>query len=126
MLTWLLNQHVRAVADYRKVLIAYLIGNYVCFATVFVNYWNGSIWGDGRFTGEGFNPNDLAATLALAVPVAAYLATTNSRERSGRKLTMLLAVSYILLSAFGVMLTASRSGVLVFGGSCVTFIVLAI
>src|SRR5207244_10241523 len=58
-----------------------------------------------RFTAEGWNPNDLAITLAIGIPFAALLI---------RKPTTLLlravGAGYLLIAPVAIILTASRGG----------------
>jgi O-antigen ligase len=76
------------------------------------NFTLGVTQGDGRFTGPGFDPNDLAVTLSLGIPIAWYLAFTSRRTIWANRL-------YIPCALAAVLLTASRSGLLTLAVSMV-------
>ncbi len=100
---WLVFQLARTVEDYRRILQAYVFGCYVAFCGLTYNFVNGVSQGDGRFTAPGFDPNDLAATLTLGLPIAWYLAFTT---RNWLWLNRL----YIPCALTAALLTASRNG----------------
>jgi O-antigen ligase len=100
---WLVCQLVRSGEDYRKILQAYVIGSYVAFGGLMYNFIIGAHLGDGRYTAPGFDPNDLAATLVLGLPIASYLAFTSQKA-------LWLNGLYVPCVFTAVMLTASRNG----------------
>ena len=100
---WLFYQFVRGTEDYRRILQAYVLGSYVAFAGLIFNFVSGVAQGDGRYTAPGFDPNDLAATLALGIPIAWYLVFTGGGARWLNRL-------YVPCALTAVLLTASRSG----------------
>ncbi|MBS1835429.1 MAG: O-antigen ligase family protein [Acidobacteria bacterium] len=94
--------HVRALAMAYAAGIAYSGGN-----TVY--RW---LTGAGqvyyqRFAVEGFDPNDLALTLALGIPLLYWLSLTASSRKAAWMWRALIGVA-----AFNIFLTASRGGVL--------------
>ncbi|MGA2434320.1 MAG: O-antigen ligase family protein [Bryobacteraceae bacterium] len=105
---WLVYQFARTGIQYRKLLQAVVLGGYVAFAGLLYGYMYGHVSGDGRFSAPGFDANDLAATLALIVPLAWYLAMT------GKKYVWLNRL-YVPCAIAGALLTASRSGLAVAG-----------
>jgi O-antigen ligase len=63
--------------------------------------------GYGRFTATGFDPNDLAMTLALALPMAWYLGMIYRRP-----LLRWLCRAYLPIGLLAIALTGSRGGML--------------
>lgn len=61
-----------------------------------------------RYTGIGGNPNDIAAIMALALPMAWHLSLL---QRSGW--LRWLNLSYLPVAVLGVVLTASRGGAVI-------------
>jgi O-antigen ligase len=96
--------------DYRTMLSAYVLGAYVGLAGLAYSYFNGVVSGDGRYSAPGFDPNDLAVTLALGIPMACYLELTSGRRQW-------LFYLYTPLTIGAVMLTASRGGAVAVGAS---------
>ena len=75
------------------------------------NFSNSPLQADARelrFTPDGWNSNDIALALALAIPFALYLAT-----RHAGWLTKWLARGYLILGPLAIILTSSRSGLTV-------------
>lgn len=101
--SWLIFQLVRTAEQYRTILQAYVLGACVPLAGLGYRFVQGVTLGDGRYTAPGFDPNDLAGTLALGIPLACYLLVT-------RKRMQWLNGLYIPLAAVGILLTASRMG----------------
>jgi O-antigen ligase len=109
-------QVLLSVRDVRAVLVGFLAGCTWSAADVWRAYLFGrevdaggvvsGSAGVGRFAAEGFDPNDTAAMLAVAIPVAAYLAFR--QERRWHR----LALAYIPLAGTAIALTASRGGTL--------------
>lgn len=69
--------------------------------------------GETRYVAEGFDPNDMGVTLALGIPMAAYLAL------SGGWRARYVVLAYLPLAASGIVLSASR-------GATVTALVAAL
>jgi len=105
-MTLFLQQCVRSWNAHRTVLCCYIGGCTVLMANLGWSVLQGHVQGDGRHTGFGFDPNDLAGQIALSIPVAAYLAFTLRRGSLWFRLYLPLAVVAILL-------TASRAGLVV-------------
>ena len=84
-------------------LAAYVLGAYVsAFGTIMVFRHNASA---RRFALEGFDANDLASILALAIPMAWYLGTTYKQP-----LTRWLYRAYLPVGIVAIGLTGSRGG----------------
>jgi O-antigen ligase len=88
-------------------LRAVVLGTYVsCIATV-VEYFQGTYVYYHRYSGAGFNPDELGLILAMSIPVSLYLIL---RERG--KWIVLLYVGQLVLAVSTILLTASRGPVL--------------
>lgn len=88
-------------------LQAYVLGAYVSSISTFLAYRSGIARFTGRFTAEGFNPNELGFLLGLALPMAWYLSVTN-RNLIFRWINRL----YIPVGSVAVLLTGSRSSLI--------------
>lgn len=88
---------------------AYVLGAYVAAGSTVLNYLTGvGIQEDAeRFSASGFDPNDLGGILALALPLAWYLASTTA---SG--LQRWLNRLYFVIGTVGILLTGSRGALL--------------
>jgi O-antigen ligase len=87
-------------------LSAYVFGAYVsALSTIMVFRRDTGV--ARRFAAEGFDANDLAATLALALPMAWYLATVHRKP-----LLRLLFRGYFPVGIVAIGLTGSRGGML--------------
>lgn len=111
---WVIHQCCDSATHYLRLLQAYICGCLVGVAGLLWNFGREVYTGDGRYTAPGFDPNDLAVTLALAIPMAWHLELKGSGVRWLNRLFVPAAVICILL-------TASRSG-LVTLGICLTFV----
>ena len=86
-------------------LTAYVFGAYVsAFSTIMALRRD---TGARRFSAGGFDANDLAAILALALPMAWYLGTVHHRP-----LVRFLCRAYLPLGVLAIGLTGSRGGML--------------
>lgn len=94
----------------RNVLLimqAYILGAYISLINMF-NTFLTLPTGGIRIAATGFDPNYLATMLALGIPIAWYLFL---QKQSG--VLAWVNLLYVFLSIFGVILTASRGGMLV-------------
>jgi O-antigen ligase len=87
-------------------LTAYILGAYVAALDTIMLYRRDT-GGLRRFAAAGGDPNDLAMTLALALPMAWYLGTTYHRP-----LLRWVYRAYLPVGLVAIGLTASRGGVL--------------
>jgi O-antigen ligase len=106
LLVWLCWQVARSPRCIRALLYGYVAG---CVVDV-VDSWRvyragGLLAGYARYYAEGFNPNHLAVTLALGIPMASYLATTGTRRAN-------VALLYVPVALGGIALGGSRTGML--------------
>jgi O-antigen ligase len=89
-----------------NLLVAYVLGAYVAaFDTILV--YRHHAGGVRRFAAEGFDPNDLAMALALAIPMAWYIGMTHRRV-----LVRWAGRAYLPIGLMAIGLTASRGGML--------------
>jgi len=89
---------------------SYVAGGCVGIAGTIQNFISGQVAYEGRYMSDGFDPNDLALTLVVSIPLAWYLSTrTRSIWRAA------LYYVYIVAVLFAVALTASRGGALAAG-----------
>jgi O-antigen ligase len=85
-------------------LAAYVFGAYVAaLNTIMVFRTEAGL--ERRFSAEGFDPNDLAMTLVLALPMAWYLSTTYHRP-----ILRWICRGYLPVGLFAIVLTGSRGG----------------
>jgi O-antigen ligase len=104
--TWMIYQYTRGRRDWHNILQAFLLGSWIPIIGVLNSWRVGYVLGDGRYTASGFDPNDLAATLALGLPIAWYQISRFNHWRWLNALFIPGAVASILL-------TASRGGLVV-------------
>jgi hypothetical protein len=107
MIVWLVWELVDSPANLRDLLRAYVAGAGVLAVLTIMTFIFASSPDQIRFASEGQDPNDVARFLDLAFPLAALLLGSESRRRG-----KLLAAVYLPLGVLGVLLTASRSGLL--------------
>jgi O-antigen ligase len=92
-----------------NLLQAYVFGAYVAAGSTIHNYLTGvGIQEDAqRYSATGFDPNDLGVILALALPMAWYIASTTSStmQRWANRL-------YLMAGVVGILLTGSRGALL--------------
>jgi O-antigen ligase len=90
----------------RGLLLSYVLGAYVgALDTLVLFHRNEGQFGRYFSGGEAGDPNDLAMTLALAMPMAWYLAIT-----SRRPLVQWIGRGYVLVGLVAIGLTGSRGG----------------
>jgi O-antigen ligase len=109
---WLAWQVVRSEGDIRAMLAGYLVGATALVAGAWAQLlagqtFSGERWeGEARYAAAGYDPNDMAVTLALGMPIAAYLALT------GRRAWARGLLAYVPLAATAIALSGSRGGTL--------------
>jgi O-antigen ligase len=103
---WLLWQVCRTRAQVRTLLVAWLAGAAVASAATLVRYSQGlqTYW--KRYAAPGFDPNDLGITVAIAIPIALYLALTS------RPAAAWVCRALVLLCGAAILLTASRTALI--------------
>jgi O-antigen ligase len=112
LVVWVIHQSCDSFLQYLRLLQAYVIGCLIAAMGLLWNFMADVVAGDGRYTAPGFDPNDLAVTLALGIPMAWHLVSMTWVLRWLNRLFVPLAVICILL-------TASRSGLVALGISVV-------
>lgn len=89
---------------------AFLLGGCVSVATTAWNFAQGNQarhW-EKRFAASGFDPNDIALTVAIGIPFAAYLATRAAKPGFLRALNFL----YPVAAGFVIVLSGSRGAMI--------------
>lgn len=110
LMSWLVWQQCRDSRDRTLLMQAYVFGCYVSVASTVAQYLAGNAFegsAQQRFAAAGFNPNYLASTLALGIPLAWHLVLAGR----GRFLTLLnfLAIPAVIVA---IVLTGSRGGLI--------------
>lgn len=104
---WIAWQLTRSRADLRAMAAGYLVGCTIAAALTWRAFLAGealSEW-ETRFAAEGFDPNDLGVTIALGIPVAAYLAR-------GRVTPQRAWLAYLPVALSAIALSGSRGAAL--------------
>jgi O-antigen ligase len=90
---------------------AYVLGAYVSVGSTVYNYFTVSDFYYMRYSAAGFNPDDLGPILALGIPLAWHLAT--SEGDGGKAYVLKLAnYAYVPASVFAIVLSATRGAVI--------------
>jgi O-antigen ligase len=92
-------------------LQAYVLGAYVSIGSVVINYHTGVSSNPGRYTATGFNETYVALILALGIPVAWHLATSESDSKKTH-LLRLVNYAYIPAATLAILLTATRGALI--------------
>lgn len=108
---WTVWQAAPTIERVRSLLFAYVMGCYVSCASTINDFLSAGLLARGRrFKADGWNENDLAVALALAIPMSAYLAITTRRT-----VVRCACWAYMLVGPIAIALTASRAGAVVAG-----------
>jgi O-antigen ligase len=109
VMVWVIWETTPTRSRLASLLQAFVLGGYVAAGSTIYNYASGTATSDfGRFAAKGFDPNDLGMLLALALPMAWYLAST---ARSGTQ--RWLNRAYFVVGTLAILLTGSRGALLV-------------
>lgn len=103
---WLVWQLCRGEARQRRLMQAYICGSMVGATSTFLRYADNVQTYYRRYAATGFEPNDFGLVMALAIPMAGYLAVRSDRRRRW------LYYAAILIEVTAVLLTASRTALL--------------
>jgi O-antigen ligase len=106
LVLWMIWELAPTLHRLRGLLMAYVAGAYVAALGTILAYQRQAAT-MRRFATEGFDPNDLAMTLALALPMAWYLGLT-----SRSLMLRWLCWGFLPLGLVAVTLTGSRGGML--------------
>jgi O-antigen ligase len=109
MVVWMVWEFAESPGDLRDLLRAYVAGSWVLAILTLANAGSPEALAAGqfRYAAYGQDPNDVARFLDLGFPLAGLLSNGESRWPA-----RLLAVGYLPLGLFAVLLTASRGGFL--------------
>jgi len=116
LMVWLFWELADTTERHRSLLQAYVLGASCTAVTTIWNYVSGAQTLDARYTAAGFNANDLATVLVLAIPIAWHL----SLDSAGLVMRWVNRL-YLPLAMAGVVLTASR-GALIAGMVALTIV----
>jgi O-antigen ligase len=103
---WLIWNSCRTEERHRQLMQAYVFGAAAASSLAFWRYLHNRQTYYLRYAAEGFDPNDFGLVLAIAVPLALYLAL---KDRSARR-WVYLAIVPMMLAA--IVLTASRASLI--------------
>lgn len=115
VMVWLVWEFAQTPREQLLLLRAYTAGALVSSVSALIGYFKNTGLDNGRYTGMGFNPGDLAFILALAIPISLYLVV---QER--QKIVVWLAGVTTVLSFCAIVLTASRGSIV----ACVPTVVI--
>lgn len=107
LMLWLIWECVRTPARQVALVRAYVAGAAIASALTIGRYVRGLETYYRRYAAPGFDPNDLALTVVLAIPLALYL---SSRERGAWAWMCRLSAALVITA---VLLTASRTALVV-------------
>jgi O-antigen ligase len=107
-MAWLVWELCRSDTDRLNVIQSYILGAFVSIGDMVLTYTQASTNTSFRIAATGFDPNDLASTLALGIPLSFYLLICKKRD-----IFYLFNLTYIPLALFCIVLTASRGGIIV-------------
>ena len=106
VMIWMIWELAQSRSRLLGLLIAYVLGSYVSALDTILLYRRAG--GEmRRFAGGGGDPNDLAMTLAAAIPMAWYLGMTYHRP-----IVRWACRTYIPVGLLGIGLTGSRGGMI--------------
>lgn len=111
-LAWLIWEFAVTPRQQSLLMYAYIWGGIVGIASQMITYVSvglASRLGLARIGGGGLNLNDFALTIATTVPMAIFYVT--GKENS--KLLRVLYTAYAVMAGFSVLLTGSRTGLVV-------------
>lgn len=95
-------------AALKAALQAYVLGAYVSMSSIVINLLSGTtaLW--QRYSATGFGVDDIGVILALGLPVAWYLGTSECHTKTARVLK-LVNLAYIPASLLSIALTGTRA-----------------
>ena len=103
LVLWMIWELAPSMARLRGLFLAYVLGAYVsALNTIMLSRSQAEL---RRFTAEGFDPNDLAMTLALGIPMAWHLGLTAERP-----VIRWVCKAYLPVALIALGLTGSRGG----------------
>ncbi len=116
-MVWLIWQFAQTYPKQILLLRAFVLGTVVSSVAIVVAFLHGptSEGYYGRYTGLGFNPNDLALILALSLPISLYLAARDE----GLRFRVWLYGAHLVLALSAILLTAARGPLIASVGALV-------
>ncbi len=111
MIVWLLWELGVNRRDLFHLAAAYVAGAYVGVVSVFHSFSLATVAAgakEARFSADRWNANDIALALALAIPLALYVAGKRAHST-----TTWLAYGYLIVGPLAIVLTSSRAGFVV-------------
>ncbi|WNS81209.1 O-antigen ligase family protein [Domibacillus sp. DTU_2020_1001157_1_SI_ALB_TIR_016] len=108
IMIWLIWELVRTEAQMNIVLQAYVLGAWVAVASTVFNFLTADQVMYGRYSANGFDPNDLGVMLALGIPIAWYLFMKQKNW-----FFRLSNAAYLAMAMWTISLTASRTAFVV-------------
>ena len=103
-MVWLIWELCKTKKDGLLIMQAYILGAYVAITDMLLTYFTGQA-DSFRIAATGFNPNWLAISLAVGIPIA-----WNLMFKFQSKILYVINMLYPPLALFCVILTASRGG----------------
>jgi O-antigen ligase len=109
LMMWVVWEEAATPARFTSLLQAYVLGAYVAAGSTIYNYAKGAVLANAynRFAASGFDPNDLGMLLALALPMAWYIASSTSSA-----FWRWLNRAYFVVGTVAILLTGSRGALL--------------
>jgi O-antigen ligase len=107
VMAWLIWELCKTPDDRNNLLQAFILGAFISIGDMILTYSRADVSGY-RISASGFDPNDLATTMALGIPIAYYLIINRTRS-----ILYIVNMLYIPLAIFCVILTASRGGIVI-------------
>lgn len=109
IMVWLMTQYGQTREEQRGLMFAYVCGSMIVASQLLIGYALGGTSFSvelfpGRFTSMGYNPNDLALSLALGIPMAWYCFV------GMRGVGALISLTYLPVAMAAILLSASRGG----------------
>lgn len=106
-------QCLRGLTDVRSALKGFVVGCSIAAMETWRTFLTTGVSSEvSRYASEGFDSNDLAVTLAIGIPMSAYLAF--GPERRAR-----LWLAYVPVALTAIVLTGSRGGIITYGAAIV-------
>ncbi|MCU0558698.1 MAG: O-antigen ligase family protein [Desulfobacterales bacterium] len=110
VMSWIVYDLAADERDYRRFLMAYVIGCYVVVVDTILNFLRGEFAVEpGRYVGANVNAVEMVVILSLGIPIAWFLALNSPRDSLHNKVGLVLHLGYIPLAVFASFLTGSRT-----------------
>jgi O-antigen ligase len=107
LVLWMVWELAPSFRKQQGLFLAYVLGAYVAVINTILVYRSLAGTSSRRFAAQGFDPNDLGMTLALALPMAWYLGMTYRQP-----LMRWLCRAYLPLGLVAIGLTSSRGALI--------------